>query len=96
MQSGKFTILEHFLSQENAFSSSGTEYTDAACTITDDTYSSSGAFVVGKSLTTSSGVSSKEINITFSNNGYTLYDIFRLDGDRLYNRDTGGLDYEEH
>jgi len=85
----------------NTFSFFGIEYTDSACTLVEDTYSSTGTFVIGDTLTASSGGEVIQIDSMFATvNGnnftYTFYDIFRVDGDRLYTGDTGGFGEDEH
>ncbi len=79
----------------NTFSSFGVEYSDSACTVVDESYSSSGTFAIGNSMITSSGVSANEVDVTLltmdgNNFTYTYYDIFRIDSDRLYFGDTDG------
>jgi len=82
----------------NTFSSSGVEYSDSACTVIEESYSSTGTFVIGSFVTTSSGLSAKEIDMTLltmdgNNFTYTFYNIFRVDSARLYNGDNDG-DYD--
>ena len=76
----------------NSYTSIGTDYLDAACTVVDETFSSNGTFVTGSTLTPASGGSAREIDITISTiNGIafpvTFYDIYQISGTTLYTGD---------
>ena len=85
----------------NSFDTSGTDYLDSGCTTVDDTYATTGTFVIGQSLTTSSGLSAKEIDLTIQtidgeSFAFVFYDIYRIDGNKLFTGNTGGFDEDEH
>lgn len=81
----------------NTFSTSGKEYADTACSVFDTNYSASGTFVIGNAMTTSSGLSAKEIDVTLlkidgAGVSINVYDIYRIDGEKLYFGDDSLLD----
>ncbi len=84
----------------NTFTYSGADYSDSECTIVEETYINTGTFIIGDSMTTSSGLSAKNIDIAIvtmdgRNVSYKFYDIFKIDGDRLYFGDQGSYDENE-
>ncbi len=73
----------------DSFNFSIQEYSNSGCSRLTGDSSGSGKFSIGKSITTSSGLSAKEIDITtLKQDGKDVnvkdYDIFRIDGRDLY------------
>ncbi|VAW89541.1 hypothetical protein MNBD_GAMMA18-484 [hydrothermal vent metagenome] len=84
----------------NTFTISQKKYSDSACTVVNGTNSATGTFTIENSITASSGLSAKEIDVTIlvingSDASITFYDIFRIDGDKLYFGDAGEYDENE-
>lgn len=81
----------------NTFSATSSSYNDESCVTLDEATIDTGTFTIGNALTTTSGLSAKEINITtLISDGMTVnsteYDIFSIMNNNLFLGDSNVLD----
>ena len=68
----------------NTYTYTGKGYSDSTCSLSDgSSVSDSGTFIIGNSLTTSSGLPAREIDL-FSPNEDPEYDIYNISNAKLY------------
>lgn len=92
-----FSSRSEIIFSGGSYSTISRDYNGASCLVLDETVTSSGTFSVGSLITTSSGKSAYKVDVTqLKRDGVeetlSIYDIFRIEGNKLYLGDFGEND----